>query len=75
MMPVSHNYISSANFILEMVTSVVFLAFVSNKWWNNYSWPFSAALFSFLTVKLDPFPFTIVPLQIKFKKEKKGKKK
>lgn len=30
--PVSHNYISSANFILEMVTSVIFLAFVSNKW-------------------------------------------
>lgn len=32
MIPVSHNYISSAKFILEMVTSVVFLAFVSNKW-------------------------------------------
>lgn len=31
MIPVSYNYIISANFILEMVTSVVFLAFVSNK--------------------------------------------
>lgn len=31
MIPISHNYISSANIILEMVTSVVFLAFVSNK--------------------------------------------
>lgn len=69
MMPVSHNYISSANFILEMVTSVVFLAFVSNKWWNNYSWPSLPLSFIFHS-EIRPLPFTIVPLQIKFKKEK-----
>lgn len=68
MIPVSHNYISSANFILEMVTSVVFLAFVSNKWWNNYSWPSLALSFIFHS-EIRPLYFTIMPLQIKEKKK------
>ena len=64
--------LGSANFILEMVTCVVFLAFVSNKWWNNYSWPSLPLSFIFHS-EIRPLYFTIVPRQMKCKRKKKSK--
>lgn len=58
------------NFILEMVTSVVFLAFVSNKWWNNYSWPPLPLSFIFYS-EIRPFTWLLSHHQLSFLKNSK----
>lgn len=71
--PVSPNDISGSNVIVEMVSPVI-LAFVSNQWWNNSSWP-SLPLSFISHCAIRPFYFTAMPPIIKFKKKRKRKKK
>lgn len=67
--PVSPKGISSSNVVLEMVNSVVLLAFVSNKWWNNYSWP-SLPLSLIFHCAIRPFYVTVIAATDYVKKKK-----